>query len=244
MTVDLNKHDIPQKIMAFQSKESVKARLDLHGTIAEWGVSLSRVKSALQSVKGASEIEVHINSKGGDVFESIAIMNYLMLERKEKIVTIVDGLAASGASAIFMAGDERIMPKNTQIMIHNPWTFSSGNAKDFRKLADKLEKIESSFDECYLTRFKGTHEELKVLLDNEEQLNAEECVTLGFATEVTELIEKPKENEENQAQSFKNQIVAKYGGETQTSELNSEDESHVESQPENNLMANLIKHIL
>lgn len=173
---------IPKRVEAAVSDN--KARLYLHGTvgIAYDGFGFETVKNALIDVK-ADTIEVHLNSYGGDMFEGIAIKNYLS-QRSENIRVVIDGIAASAASVIAMAGDEILMPKDTQLMIHNPWTWAAGNSKELRKVADDLDKAAVSIEESYLKRFVGEREELKTLLDEESYLTADEAVALGLADAV------------------------------------------------------------
>lgn len=212
--------------VAFENSAGKKGKLYLHGDIGpSWfdSVSLSSVKSQLRNVKDIDEIEVHINSYGGDVFESIAILNYLKYERSEKITTVVDGIAASGGSIIFMAGDERVMPSNTQVMIHNPWTITYGNAKELRKIADDLEKTQSSLEECYLPYFVGTHEELKVLLDKEEFLTADESHAFGFATEILREVKTQEEPQDN----FVNSLMNKYAANSQQPKPNEQEQPNI-----------------
>ena len=151
----------------------------------EEDVTANAIKESLSKMSG--DINVYINSNGGDVFQSIAIYNQLKRYEGKKTVYI-DGIAASGASIIAMAGDEIIMGKNTQMMIHNAWTIGWGNANDFRKLADDLEKCNESVYETYSGRFKG--ENLKELLDNETFLTAKEALDCGLCDKILEIEEK------------------------------------------------------
>lgn len=98
-----------------------------------------------------SQINLHINSPGGSVFEGIAIGNMLR-QHKARVVAHVDALAASIASVIVASCDEVVMPENSMLMIHNPWTFSMGNAKELRKQADDLDKIAESSVVTYLAK--------------------------------------------------------------------------------------------
>ncbi|OUL09262.1 hypothetical protein B0533_03565 [Sedimentibacter sp. SX930] len=177
--------------ISVESENEEKIQLLLYGDIGQYyswsGISLDGVVSALAG-KSADTIEVFINSYGGDMFESIAIKNYL-IRRPEKIITYVDGIAASGGSLIAMAGDEIIMPKDAQLMIHNPWTIAAGNAEDFRKLADEMDKANTSIQETYLTHFNDTREKLGELLAAESWLTAEEALAYGLATSVTDAAE-------------------------------------------------------
>lgn len=131
------------------------------------------------------EITVRINSNGGSVFAGVAI--HSMLKRhKAKITVYIDGIAASIASVIAMAGDEIIMPNGSMLMIHNPWTFGFGNAKDFRKLADDLDEIGGSMMDIYVARTGIDREELAQLLEDETWMSATTAVEKGFATRLEE----------------------------------------------------------
>src|SRR5690606_20024488 len=96
-------------------------------------------------------LNVFINSPGGSVFQGQAIYNILK-RQKARVNVYIDGLAASIASVIAMAGDTIFMPKNAMMMVHNPWTFSIGNAQDLRKEADTLDKIRETLIEAYLSK--------------------------------------------------------------------------------------------
>lgn len=98
---------------------------------------------------GGSDIDIHINSGGGDVFAGMAIANMLRSCRGRKTVYI-DGLAASIASVIAMAGDEIVIPSNAFMMIHKAWTVGSGNSDDMRKLSDTLDKLDSAICAEYM----------------------------------------------------------------------------------------------
>ena len=208
-----------QTRISVESENEEKIQLLLYGDIGQYyswsGISLDGVVSALAG-KSADTIEVFINSYGGDMFESIAIKNYL-IRRPEKIITYVDGIAASGGSLIAMAGDEIIMPKDAQLMIHNPWTIAAGNADDFRKLADEMDKANTSIQETYLTHFNDSREKLGELLAAESWLTAEEALAYGLATSVTDAAEptpppadpvdplaEPKENKVNRIAALLN----------------------------------------
>lgn len=142
----------------------------------------------LQSLD-SQKINVHINSYGGDVAEGLAIFNTLK-NHKAEIVTICDGFACSAASVIFMAGSKRIINEASLLMIHNPWTYACGNANDFRKQAEDLDKIAQASVNAYMGRVNITEEKVKELLDSETWLTAQECLDMGFATEIKEVEEK------------------------------------------------------
>lgn len=168
--------------------------LQLYGEISDsswWGdeVTPKDFKSDLDALGDISQLNVFINSPGGDVFAGQAI--YSMLKRHKASVTVyVDGLAASAASLVAMAGDNIKMPENAMLMVHNAWTIASGNAGDFRKLADDMDKINASIRTAYLAKAPGlTEDKITELMDAETWLSAQEAVDYGLADEV----EDPKQ---------------------------------------------------
>ncbi|EAC8303043.1 Clp protease ClpP [Listeria monocytogenes] len=172
------------------------AELYLYGTIGNgWfdDITSGNVKEFLNT-SDVSQLNVHVNSGGGDVFESIAIHN-LLKSHSAKISIYIDGLAGSGASVIAMAGDEIIMPRNAMMMIHKAWTVAAGNADEFRKVANDMDKIDHAVTESYTGRFVGEREELVTLLTNEEWLTADECMALGFCDSVGEIQLNENEDE-------------------------------------------------
>ncbi len=108
-----------------------------------WGIGAQQVVDELNGID-ASQIDVHINSPGGNVFDGIAIMNALR-NHKANITVKVDGLAASIASVIAMAGDEIVMSLGSQMMVHNPSGFAMGDAKTMRELADWMRGSRTSW---------------------------------------------------------------------------------------------------
>ncbi|MBA4544366.1 Clp protease ClpP [Thermoactinomyces daqus] len=144
-------------------------------------------KNDLDAAGDVSMINLYINSPGGNVFEGVAIYN--MLKRhKAKINVYVDALAASIASVIAMVGDTVSMPKNSMLMIHNPWSFAVGNAAELRKIADDLDRIGQSIKQTYLQKAgsKLTDEKLQEMLDAETWLSADEAYAYGLCDVVLE----------------------------------------------------------
>ena len=130
-----------------------------------------------------NEINVYINSYGGEVAEGLAIYNALR-RHKAKVRTFCDGFACSIASVIFMAGDERIMNEASLLMIHNAWTWASGNAAELRKQAEDLDKITQASVEAYKAHSSLKEEEIKALMDAETWILPSEALEYGFATAV------------------------------------------------------------
>ena len=152
--------------------------------IGFWGVQAKDFVSDLGKVKSKT-INVEINSPGGDVFAGLAIYNALKSSGKEIVVKVM-GVAASAASLIAMAGDKIVMPKNSFMMIHNPWSFAMGNADELRETADTLDKIGASLKATYASKTGMDEKELDALLAKDTWLTADEALEMGFATEVVE----------------------------------------------------------
>lgn len=202
----MKKKPIEARVFVDEESEE-RLSLLLYGDIDSYswgyGVSLDGVVSALAG-RSADVIDVYINSYGGDMFEAIAIKNYL-IRRPERIVTHIDGIAASGGSIIAMAGEEIIMPKDSEMMIHNPWTIGYGNAEDFRKLADELDTASVSVQETYMDHFTDTREKLVELLDAESWLTAEEALGYGLATSIVdETIKSDPDDEDEENETIEN----------------------------------------
>ena len=145
------------------------------------------------------KLNVRINSYGGEVAEGLAIYNLLRSYGGE-VATICDGFACSAASVVFMAGKQRIMPKSSLLLIHNAWTRASGDANDLRKAADDLEKITQPSVDIYSSVSNLSEEEIKKMMDEETWISADEALSYGFATEVTD---------EEAMQSLEEGILAK-----------------------------------
>ena len=138
---------------------------------------------------GNDDIDIHINSGGGDVFAGVAICNMLRSANGKKTV-YVDGLAASIASVIAMAGDEIIIPSNAFMMIHKAWTFAMGNANDMRSLADTLDKLDSGIIATYMSRAADgvTEDKISELMAAETWLTGAEAAELFSNIKVTEAV--------------------------------------------------------
>jgi ATP-dependent Clp endopeptidase proteolytic subunit ClpP len=172
---------------AFNAATDTEATLEIYDEIGFWGVQAKEFITQLKGVK-APVLNVEISSPGGDVFAGIAIYNALKASGKEIVVKVM-GMAASAASLIAMAGDKIVMPKNSFMMIHNPWSFAMGDADELRAQADVLEKIGGSLLATYAARTGMAEDELKSMLDAETWLSADEALELGFATEVIDAVE-------------------------------------------------------
>lgn len=180
-----------KKFWQFRAKKDTgteDGELLLYGDISSstwWGdeVTPKQFKQDLDALGDISTLNIYINSGGGDVFAGQAI--YSMLKRHKATKKVyVDGLAASIASVIAMVGDVVYMPQNAMMMIHKAWTFGLGNANDFRKLADDMDKIDESILVTYETKTGLDKDKIIEMVNAETWMTAAEAVALGFADEI------------------------------------------------------------
>lgn len=132
---------------------------------------------------GADEVEVNINSNGGDVFAASEI--YTLLSQHSGMVTVnIQGLAASAASVIAMAGDVVHISPTAQIMIHKAWTIADGNADDMAHTSEFLDGIDDSIMNAYVAKTGLDKSELSNMMAKETWLTANQAVDYGFADDV------------------------------------------------------------
>lgn len=168
----------------------------IYGEIIPWqdeqagsygGVNLKDVSKQMQAFKDADELIVHVHSPGGDVYEGFAIHDALTNSGK-KITTVIEGLCASIATVIALAGETRKITENSQFMIHNPWGMAGGESEDIRRYADQLEKEEKRLADFYAKKTGQEIEDLKAMMKGETWMTANEAKEKGFITEIiTEL---------------------------------------------------------
>lgn len=148
---------------------------------------------------GTGDITLWINSPGGDVFAAAQIYNMLM-DYQGDVHVIIDGLAASAASVIAMAGTTVSMSPVAMMMIHNPWTFAQGEAKDMAKVIEMLGEIKESIINAYELRTGLSRTKISHLMDSESWFNAKKAVELGFADKV--LFEKEETPDQDHQNSY------------------------------------------
>lgn len=189
--------------------ETKTAEIYIYGDITSWewlesDVSSYTLAKELQSLpEDISSINVYINSYGGNVSEGLAIYNALK-RHKAKVTTYCDGFAASIASVIFMAGDERVMSSASLLFIHNAWTYTYGNANELKKAAEDLEKITQASINAYMEYINISEDELKEKMDAESWLSPSECMEWGFCTRI-----ESEKNSNNASQSVKKAMMQK-----------------------------------
>ena len=192
-----------------QANEEVAERvLELHGTIAEesWfddDVTPQLFKDELNA--GSGDITVWINSPGGDCVAAAQIYN-MLTQYKGNVTVKIDGIAASAASVIAMAGNTVLMSPVSMMMIHNPATVAFGDHAEMQKAIDMLAEVKESIINAYVIKTGLTRAKLSHLMDAETWMDANKAVELGFADDIitraeikpnTEVLDEEDEEDEN-----------------------------------------------
>lgn len=179
-----------KSVLAIRAAGDDKAEVLIYGPIGDWfweGISARAFAEQLSAIT-ASEIVVRINSDGGVVDDGVAIHSALTTH-PARITTVVDGIAASIASLIFMAGDTRRMFPSARLMVHAPLTWTGGNAALHRKVADALDITAEAMLPSYLAHAKDEAAVRTMLTDGEDHyLTAARAVELGLASEIVETV--------------------------------------------------------
>lgn len=145
----------------------------------------------------SGDITVWINSPGGDVFAAAQIYNMLR-DYKGHVTVKIDGLAASAASVIAVAGDTVLVSPVAMMMIHNPATIAMGNTKDMEAAIAMLNEVKESILNAYVDKTGLSRNKLSKMMDDETWFNAKKAVELGFADKVLFAAEEKKKPEEEQ----------------------------------------------
>lgn len=170
--------------MAIEMRDTGAAvSMALHGDVGA-EITAQGVATALKAA-GNKPLTISVHSYGGDAMAGVAIHNMLARHPAQKTV-VVDGIAASAASLIAMAGDRIVMPSNAFLMIHNASGLSYGTAADTRDVADILDNISAAYRRTYAAKTGLPEDEIGALMDAETWLTADEAVAKGFATEAAE----------------------------------------------------------
>lgn len=178
----------PRQWFSVQNKadDPKTAAIDIYDDIIPfYGVNAVDFRNELQALgDGIENIDLHIHSRGGNVYEAVAIMNTLR-QHSAKVVTTVDSVAASAAGFIAVgASDELIVAENAEIMAHLPWVMAIGDANDLRKTVDRLDQIGNNIASIFSQRAGGTVAEWMDVLTAETWWSAQEAVDAGIADRV------------------------------------------------------------
>lgn len=153
----------------------------LYGDIG-YDVTARDFAAELKKLGKVSTIDLRINSFGGDVFDGVAIYSRLM-DHAASVTVHVDGIAASAASVIAMAGDTIRITEAGQMMIHDAWALGIGNATEMRKLADRLDAVSGQMASVYERRTGQDMAQIRAWMAEEREFSGAEAVKFGFATE-------------------------------------------------------------
>lgn len=190
----------PKRIFAAAKTNDNQLELLVYDSIGEsWfggGVTAEAVKQKLNEAGDVSKITVRINSPGGDVFEASAIYSVLS-QHKAKVECYVDGLAASAAFTIAMAGDEIHISESAMMMCHNALGMCFGNGNEMREMAGLLDKVSGVMRDIYSAKSGMKADEVQSLMDAETWMTAAEAVEYGFADDVVK--RDPTDDEEAKA---------------------------------------------
>ena len=169
-----------------KNKSSEVADVYLFNDIGTFGITAQNFIDEIKEYED-TQLNIHINSLGGEVFEGMAIYSIIQ-RRKAKTTVYIEGIAASIASVIALAADEVIMSENSLLMIHNAWGGKQGDARDMRKQAEILDKITNEIAEVYVRKSGIPYNEIIRMMDEETWLTAEEAVALGLVDSISEPI--------------------------------------------------------
>jgi ATP-dependent Clp endopeptidase proteolytic subunit ClpP len=159
------------------------AEIVIYDEIGAFGVPAKAFLDELKALGPVAELTVRINSPGGSVFDGVAIYN--ALKRHDAAITVwIDGIAASIASMIAMAGDEVVMPENAMLMLHDPSGLVVGTAADMRGMAEALDRMKAGMVAAYRDKSGRDDAEIEALMREESWLSAQEAVALGLADRV------------------------------------------------------------
>lgn len=181
------------KYISFSDKaKNESGEMYIYGDIADekWydeDVTPKSIRDALSELGAVKNLDIHINSYGGSCVAGNAIINILDNYRNKNGTSLnvyIEGIAASMGSGIASVGDKVYMASNSLFMVHRPLCMAYGNADDFEKTIQVLQKTEDGLIQNYMRRFKGTEDELRQMLSDETWLSADEAKEYGFVDEV------------------------------------------------------------
>lgn len=185
---------------AIKNASADEAEIFLYDEVGGWGALAEDFIGELRRIT-APKILLRVNSPGGNVFEGVACANALRAHPAEVTVQ-VDGIAASIASVIAMAGDRVVLQPQAMLMIHEAAGLCAGNAQDMQEMADLLDKISGNIADAYVAKAGGTRDEWRAAMVKETWFTAEEAVAAGLADECMPMPKREAEPEPEMRQTF------------------------------------------
>jgi len=200
------------------------AEISIYDEIGAYGISAKAFLTDLSKLPDKAPLTLRLNSPGGSVFDAVAIYN--ALQRHAGTVTVsIDGIAASAASYIAMAGDEIIMPENAFLMIHDPSGMVMGTAADMRSMAEVLDKIGGSLLRGYAAKSGKAEDEIAKLMAKETWLDAGEALEMGFADTMVEPVKMAASFDVSRFQNTPPEVVEALKAKEEPAEVEPEPES-------------------
>lgn len=224
---------------------SAERILELYGTIAEESWFDDDITPAMfkeELFAGSGPITIWINSPGGDCIAASQIYTMLM-DYKGNVTVKVDGIAASAASVVAMAGTKVLMAPTALMMIHNPATMAFGDHVDMEKAIDMLSEVKESIINAYEIKTGLSHTQLSHMMDNTTWMNAKKAIELGFAdailTDGKRKSAADTEGYEFSASAVERSLINKISGKAKA-----KPEKKPEGRPVDELRASLYKKLL
>jgi ATP-dependent protease ClpP protease subunit len=194
-------------------------QINIFDEISWWGITAQEFVDELAGIKG--DVEIHINSPGGNAFDGITIYNAIR-SRTGGVTTVVDGLAASAASVIFMAGKSRVASPGSMVMIHDALALCIGNAADMRETAALLDKVSGNIADIYAAHAGKTSAEWRDAMVGEAWYTAREAVAAGLAHKLAETAEG-EPGPEGAAARWDQSVFAAWQGRVSNSDVDESD---------------------
>ncbi|MFW2541525.1 head maturation protease, ClpP-related [Primorskyibacter sp. 2E107] len=156
----------------------------VYDQIGYWGITAEEFVREIKQIS-ASTIHLRIDTPGGDVFMARA-MKTALEQHPARVISHVDGLAASAGSYLMLAGDEIEIAKGAFVMIHNAWMITMGDTRDHALSAEMLDKVDGSIRADYATKTGKSAEDFRQLMNDETWLDAEEALAMGLVDRIYE----------------------------------------------------------
>lgn len=192
---------------AIRNQKEKSVDISIYDEIGWWGTRAKELAGFIRGLAEDCEINLHIFSPGGSVFEGNEIANSLT-EHKGKVNVTLGALCASIATAIALAGDTISMPKNGKFLIHNPSVCTYGEAKDLRKTADLMDSMKDDLVAIYVAKTGKPADQIKTWMDDETIFNSKDALDHGFVDSIRDATSEDEDEEKAVAKfdlsSFKN----------------------------------------
>lgn len=179
----------PASYRVIHNAQAESADIYLYGVIGgggwfdDTGITADQFQKDLKALGAVKTLDVRINSEGGDVFDAQAIYN-LLVQHKASVTVHIDGLAASAASFIAMAGEKILVAENAFMMIHNASMVAFGQAVDLEKAATMLRSVDAVITDVYAARTRTPLATIRTMMSDETWMSGKEAIKLNFADEL------------------------------------------------------------